>query len=146
MKKRAAAVVLAAIALTAVTAGCLEGDTEENDTPQAVEWVSYDTALEQSEATGKPVMVDFYADWCGPCQQMDETTYQNQEVIQKITDSFIAVKVNVDTQGSLASQYGIRSIPTIVYLGDDGSEIHRTLGYRSASQLLSDMNAALQKT
>lgn len=142
MRKLTVVTLLATVTISAMTVGCLE---EENN-PTAVEWVSYNQAIEKSNTTGKPVMVDFYADWCGPCQQMDATTYQNQQIIQKIADSFIAAKVNVDQQQVLASQYGIRSIPTIVYLNETGSQIHRTVGYRSASQLMNDMEQILQAT
>ncbi len=145
MKRLFLALALTAITVSMLTAGCLE-ENGDNGTPTSVQWVSYSTALEQAETTGTPVMVDFYADWCGPCQQMDETTYKNRQVIQQIADSFTAVKVNVDQRQDLATQYGIRSVPTIVYLKENGSEIHRTVGYRSASQLMDDMDRALQKT
>ena len=64
--------------------------------------------------------------------------------IIKIVLKFIAVKVDTDLEPSLAYQYSVQYIPTIVYLKPNGDEVHRTVGYRSVSQLLVDMQTALQ--
>ncbi len=80
----------------------------------------FEKALEQ----GAPMLVDFWADWCGPCRMLAPT-------IDKLADKFdgrVAVgKVNVDEEGELAQRYGVMSIPTVV-LFKDGKEVERVVG------------------
>ncbi len=58
----------------------------------------------------KPILVDFYADWCGPCQMQGPII----EKLAKENDSFKVGKVNVDEQQELAMEYGVMSIPTLM--------------------------------
>ena len=73
---------------------------------------------------GVPVMVDFYADWCGPCKMlaptMDEIAAQNQ-------GRLLVAKVDTDRAPDLAMKYGIRGVPTII-LFRDGEEVERSWG------------------
>lgn len=79
----------------------------------------------------KTVLVDFYADWCGPCKMLspiiDEIAQEKQEV------KF--VKINVDEAQELAREYSIMSIPTLVVI-KDGKEKNRTVGLIDKSELL----------
>lgn len=73
-----------------------------------------------------PVFVDFYADWCGPCKMMSP-------VIDKLADEYegkIKVgKINVDDEGELAGQFGIMSIPTLLFF-KDGKIADQSVGVR----------------
>lgn len=60
--------------------------------------------------SNKPILVDFYADWCGPCQMQGPIV----EKLAKENDSFKVGKVNVDEQQELAMEYGVMSIPTLM--------------------------------
>lgn len=68
----------------------------------------------------KPVMVDFYADWCGPCQMA-------APIIDKLADEYqgkiIIAKINVDQNRQTAGQYGVMSIPTVMVFQDEEGEI-----------------------
>lgn len=72
-----------------------------------------------------PVLVDFYAEWCGPCKLA-------APILDKLSDEFAGkvtiVKVDTDENLDLAQQYGIMSIPTVV-LFKDGKEVERKIGY-----------------
>jgi thioredoxin 1 len=65
---------------------------------------------------GKPFVLDFYADWCGPCQSLLPTV---EKLAEEYEDKVDILKVNVDQQRDLASKFQIRSIPAIFFLKDN---------------------------
>ena len=78
----------------------------------------------------KPVLVDFWATWCGPCQTMGPVV---DELAQELTDVKVG-KVNVDEQMALAREYKVMSIPTFLVF-KDGKVAERTLGVQEKSEL-----------
>lgn len=79
----------------------------------------------------KPVLVDFYADWCGPCKQQAPILKQ---LADRSGDRIRIVKVNVDHSQAAAQQYQIRSIPTMI-LFKDGKIVWRQSGVQSLNTL-----------
>ncbi len=88
---------------------------------------NFDSVL-QSE---KPVLLDFYADWCGPCRMVspivDEIAEENPQ--------YVVGKINVDDEPELAMQFGVASIPTLVVL-KQGEVVHQVMGARPKPQIL----------
>jgi thioredoxin 1 len=76
-------------------------------------------------------LVDFYADWCGPCQMISPIV----ENIAKERTDITVIKVNVDENNSLAAQYGVLTIPTLITF-KDGKEKTRAVGYRPKEDIL----------
>lgn len=83
-------------------------------------------------ASDLPVVVDFWAPWCGPCRQMAP---QFEQAAHKLKGRALLVKVNSDDNPRTASRFGIRSIPTLVKL-QRGNEVARVAGARPAGQIV----------
>ena len=71
----------------------------------------------------KPVLIDFYADWCGPCKMLSPLVDQ----VAEENDDIKVVKVNVDEAQEVAVKYGVMSIPTLVVI-KEGNEVNRSVG------------------
>ena len=76
------------------------------------------------------VLLQFSADWCGPCRAMKSTVEQFQE-----KTNVIVQKVNIDTESKISAKYGVRSIPCFIVL-KDGNQTKRVVGSQSLNQLL----------
>ncbi|MDO4434922.1 MAG: thioredoxin [Cardiobacteriaceae bacterium] len=87
----------------------------------------------------QPVLVDFWAEWCGPCRMLAPTL---DEVAQSLEGKALVVKINVDENGELASQFGIRSIPNLL-LFKNGKVVDTTVGLQSKSALINFISAHL---
>lgn len=84
----------------------------------------------------KPVIVDFWAEWCGPCKALAPIL---DEIDNELGDKAKVVKVNVDEAGELAQKYGIRGIPTLIFFKD--GEVKSTLvGNQPKAEILKSIN------
>lgn len=111
-------------------------------TDQKIAWLtSFPEALKQAESSGRPVMVDFYADWCGPCKMLDRQTYADARVVNAATN-WVSAKIDVDANQNLAREYEVSSIPTIVFISPEGKELSRFSGFVPAPEMLDRMNKA----
>jgi thioredoxin 1 len=94
---------------------------------------NFETEVLQSE---KPVLVDFWATWCGPCRMLAPFV---EEIAEEYADTAVVGKINVDEQPELAVRYGVMSIPTVMVFR--GGEVTDTLvGYRPKADLEALLN------
>jgi thiol-disulfide isomerase/thioredoxin len=98
-------------------------------------------ALKTAKASGKLMMVDFMASWCGPCKMMDAEVFHSAKFKNESKD-FILVKVDVDVQTDVRDKYGITAMPTVKFIRGDGSVVHEFVGYGGPDGVYSEMDKA----
>lgn len=102
---------------------------EENMSVLKINGENYEEEVVKSD---KPVLIDFYADWCGPCRMMSPII---DEIAEEKSDTIKIGKVNVDENQDLAMKYGVMSIPTIVIIKN--GKVEKTfVGVRDKSEIL----------
>lgn len=86
-----------------------------------------------------PVLVDLYADWCGPCKMMGPVV---AEMAEKFEGKIKVGKLNVDNDGAIAQKYGVASIPTFLFF-QDGKVVEKAIGAMSSDDLEALINQVL---
>lgn len=117
----------------------------ENAAGKEIKWVyNPNEALASAKKSNKPLMVDFYADWCIWCKKLDKDTYADPEVV-KLSDKFVCVKVDADKDSSSAEKYKIKGLPTIIFMDSNGRVITEISGYRDSGFFIKVMSEISEK-
>lgn len=98
---------------------------------------NFDEVMQASKT--KPVLVDFWATWCGPCRMLSPIV---DEIAEEMKDSIDVYKCNVDDNQDLAVKFQVMSIPTLI-LFKDGKAVHTSVGAVPKSKLEQDLKANL---
>jgi thioredoxin:protein disulfide reductase len=123
--------------------GAMTAMSEQAADPVAREglaWVPDDaTGLEQARSLGKPAVMDFYADWCAACKELDEKTWPDPTVRQEAS-RFVAIKMDMTDRNQRNSakqaQYKVPGLPTVIFFDSAGNEVRRFFGFKSAQDVL----------
>jgi uncharacterized protein YyaL (SSP411 family) len=111
----------------------------------AVSWGSnLESALKNARWRKKPVMVDFYTNWCGWCKKLDSETYTDLKV-NRLARDFTCVKVNGDRDKDAVRKYNITGYPTVLFLDTGGKVVQRIEGYRNPDGFAATMQEVLKK-
>lgn len=115
------------------------------DLPWAASW---EQARKKAEQTGALVMIDFFAEWCGPCKMMKASTFPDKRVIAAARP-LVPLRLDAEREGeSLAKKYAVGAYPTMLFVTADGEEFWRLEGGYSAPQFVSaltEVNSAFSK-
>lgn len=131
---------------------------------QEIKWMTLDEALALQKKDPKPIFMDVYTDWCGPCKQLDKATFHDPKIVDYISKNYYGVKFNAEGNSSVtykgvkygnpnfvAGQAGRNSMhdfakslnlegyPTMVLFDKKGEISKNVVGYRNADQLLSEL-------
>ncbi|RKI72157.1 hypothetical protein D7X55_07945 [Corallococcus sp. AB049A] len=111
----------------------------------------FEQVLAAAKKEGRPVLIDFFADWCAACKELDRLTYPSSEVISQATDSrFLTIKIDAtnseDRLDALMEQLGVEGLPTVAFVNPDGTVLTkpRVTGFLEPVPFAAEMRKALQ--
>ena len=115
-------------------------------------WLDFGSGLDRAKMTGKPMFIDFYATWCGPCKMMEQTTFRDAGVARKLSE-IVAVRVDSeDTEprsgyrgAEVAERFRVTAYPTLVVVSSDGHEIGRRTGYLSPDEFAAWLGRSVER-
>ena len=116
----------------------------EEEKPEMA-WQAFDYAiLDEAKSSQTAVILDFYADWCVPCKELDHITFRDEMVVER-TKNITALKVNLTAEGDelvkkIKQDFNIMGVPTVIFLDKNGNEIHRFTGFVNAETFLEKLN------
>lgn len=171
-----AAIAVTTVALCAFSQKEVPGTTSKNSTPEFVEkansslepsstsaevnWMTLEEAIAQQAKTPKPIMMDVYTHWCGPCKMLDKNTFQDPRVAKYLNENFYSVKFNAEGPDPLMYKgekfenpnyqpnqpgrngiheftlaLGVNSYPTVFFMDKHGEPLMPLVGYRTPAQI-----------
>ena len=122
--------------------------------PDLVSWVPAESAPALAQTTRRPILYDFTAEWCGPCQRMRAEVFSDEKMAHSISRLVVPVQVvdrthedgrNSALVDSLQRAHGVNAFPTLVVVGADGKAIDRLEGFPGTQELMSWIGRASVK-
>ena len=96
---------------------------------------SLDAAIELTRQSGRILVVDVMAQWCGPCREMDRTTWRDDRVIAWVREHATALQLDADREPDAAARLRVDAFPTVIAMRN-GNEVARAVGYRGPDDML----------
>jgi thioredoxin 1 len=110
--------------------------------------LTYSEALKLSAKTGKPIFIDCYTVWCGPCKLLAKNTFTNTAVGDFFNENFINLKIEMELDADgleLSRLFKIRGYPTLLFIDGKGELVKESVGYVTSEQLLATAKEVVKK-
>ncbi len=104
---------------------------------ESINWRSYEEGMILSKIEKKKVFLHFYADWCGFCRKMANTTFKDLDLIKYLNENYMPIMVNTDREPETAGAYGVAGLPYTMFLTEMGEPIFSVPGYIPTDTLFS---------
>jgi len=101
-----------------------------------INWQNYENGMVRGKSESKKILINFYADWCRYCKEMDKKTFKDKSVISYLNENFVSIKVNSDKNRKLAQTYNVRGLPATWFITETGENIGNRPGYMSPEDML----------
>lgn len=121
-------------------------------------WMSFDAGMAKAKEEDKPIIIDFYTDWCHWCKVMDEKTFNDKKVKSKLEKDFVTIRLNAEDRTATATYdgrtfnnvdltraFGVTGYPTLAFLESDGTVITTLPGFVQPEQFLPILSYIEQK-
>ena len=103
-------------------------------------------ATADAKQSGQPLLIHFYANWCGPCRQMEKDVLHTNDVRDLLSNfRFVAVLIDSDQHPELVAQFNIQSLPSDIVIGPDGTVMLKLEGSRNKAAYLAQLNGVVAK-
>jgi thiol:disulfide interchange protein len=145
-------IALAVLLLAArITLALVEGGRHPDDAKGRVAWQAIATGEATAKHTGKPILYDFTAEWCGPCKMLEREVFADPGAAGMIAGSFVPIRVtdrqredgrNPPDIAALQARYQVQAFPTLVAVRADGSVATRIEGYTGKTEVLRQLMQA----
>lgn len=126
------------------------GSQQEHQENRAkIQWLEFNEGLARAQADDKPIMINFYTDWCVYCKKLDRETLQKQNVARMLTENFISVRLNAErmdkhiryrnktfSYAEFSRHFGVTAYPSLAFLDASGQPIALIPGYVPAPQFM----------
>ena len=121
------------------------GETSGNDFVLPQGFKILDDALAQARKENKPLLIDFYAEWCLPCQRMEKETFADGAV-KEMLQNVVLLKIDTDKEPALSEKFGVVGLPDFRLMTNDGKEFRRLRGFQTAKKFKQDLEELMQIT
>lgn len=118
-------------------------DALSQDAARSGGWLhDFEQAEAEAARLNRPLLIHFYAEWCGPCRRMDREVFRAPAFLQQLGKNFVAVKIDSDQRPDLVERFSVRGLPTDVIVDPSGRTVARSTGYLDRDGYLGQMARA----
>lgn len=105
-------------------------------------YTELDSAREEAQRSNRPILCHFYGEWCAPCQKMERSVLNTQQVIEQLGGTVIGVKIDVDEHPDLVRRFGVSKFPTDIFIEPDGTRLMESQGFHPTEEYVGMMQRA----